>query len=635
MLRTMRSGAKHWAMGILFGVLILSFAVWGIGDIFTGGTAGSSVGEVGGEEIPAEEFRTLYQRQVADLTRQLGAQVDQDFIARLGIGPQVANRIAERMMFDIAARDLNLAVPDAVVAGYIRTQPAFTSLGSFSQTQYEAILRAQGMSPGYYESRVRADLRRSQLIDTILAPQIAPKALTDALVKFSSEVRKADMVEILTRDAKVGEPTDKQLEEFHTKYARRFSTPELRSIIAIVLDPDEMMKSIDVPEEKLKEAYEQQKAAFQTPERRSLAQMLFKSEADAKAAYGELKGGKDWGEAAKTKTNLQGVKTGLGTFAKGQVPIKELAEPAFKPEKGGFSEPVKSALGWHIVRVVDLEPARVTGFEDAKPKLLAAIRKQEAGEMVTELSIKVEDELAGGAPYAEVGKKLNVKVLELAGVSRRGQDASGKAIAGLPKDPVFLREAFTTEEGAETPFKEFTAGGAFIIKVRQIEKPKVRPLKDIRAEVVGSWKATQKLDAARKQADELIQKTKKEGKSLKELAEAAGLEVKSSEAFDRRSVDAGIKMPRPLVVSLFDAKKGEAKATPTADSVVIAQVTEITAGEAGKVAKTRETIEKALKTAFATDLLAQYADDLRRRYTIEIDEAAIKYITNPRPYDQQ
>lgn len=228
-----------------------------------------------------------------------------------------------------------------------------------------------------------------------------------------------------------------------------------------------------------------------------------------------------------------------------------------------------------------------------------------------------------------------MKVLDLPGVSRRGQDASGKAIEGLPKDPAFLREAFTTEEGAETPFKEFAKGGAYIIKVRKIEKPKVRPLSEIREEVIGSWKATQKLDHARKQADELIKKIKTEGKSLKELAEARGLEVKSSEPFDRRSVDAGIKMPRPLVVSLFDAKKGEAKATPTADSVVVAQVTEITGGDASKAAKTRETTVKALKTAFATDLLAQYADDLRKRYPIELDEGAIKYIINPRPYENQ
>ena len=62
MLTTIRNKATSWVAKILFGILIVAFGAWGIGDIFTGQDLGEPVLTVGKADYTAQEFRRDLER---------------------------------------------------------------------------------------------------------------------------------------------------------------------------------------------------------------------------------------------------------------------------------------------------------------------------------------------------------------------------------------------------------------------------------------------------------------------------------------------------------------------------------------------------------------------------------------------
>ena len=71
----MRKASSNWLgktiMAVVMGVLIVSFGVWGIADIFKG-FGQSTVAKVGGTEISLNEFRQTYTDRLQQISRQFG-----------------------------------------------------------------------------------------------------------------------------------------------------------------------------------------------------------------------------------------------------------------------------------------------------------------------------------------------------------------------------------------------------------------------------------------------------------------------------------------------------------------------------------------------------------------------------------
>src|SRR6201996_9516695 len=91
MLRGMRKASSNWlgkiVMATVMGVLIVSFGIWGIQDIFRG-FGQSTVAKVGRTEISAEQFRQIYTERLQQLGRQFGRPLNMDQARAIGIDRQ-------------------------------------------------------------------------------------------------------------------------------------------------------------------------------------------------------------------------------------------------------------------------------------------------------------------------------------------------------------------------------------------------------------------------------------------------------------------------------------------------------------------------------------------------------------------
>jgi peptidyl-prolyl cis-trans isomerase D len=154
-----------------------------------------------------------------------------------------------------------------------------------------------------------------------------------------------------------------------------------------------------------------------------------------------------------------------------------IADVAFELPLEKPSEPIKSPLGWHILRVVKIEPAATQSFEQAKPQIEAEMAQQAAIDRLEKLGNKVDDALAGGSPLADTAAKFGLKVTTIAAADVNGADADGKPVAlPLAKDEI-LKTVFSTEQG-DTSRVSQAQDGATAVRVDKIAA-QAWPLADV------------------------------------------------------------------------------------------------------------------------------------------------------------
>ncbi|MCH9007998.1 peptidylprolyl isomerase, partial [candidate division KSB1 bacterium] len=293
---------------ILFGLLILSFAVWGIGDIFRGAGADPVIAEVGSVEIATVRFQRALQVELQRLQARLGPNVDQAQLRRLGVPRRVLASMINETLFSLGAHGMGIAVSDQVISRAIRADTSFHRRGRFDRATYRAALSNAGLSERGYEESLRRDSAQRHLTGAITADQSVPKSLLNALYRYRNERRVARVLFIPTSAiAAVGTPDTGALIAFHKKHARRFTAPEYRKLTAAILRPRDLAAEIEVPEDKLRTAYEDRKAEFDEPERRKMDQILVGEEALAKKIHAALRSGRSFKSVA---TGMAGHKDG-------------------------------------------------------------------------------------------------------------------------------------------------------------------------------------------------------------------------------------------------------------------------------------------------------------------------------------
>src|SRR5215470_15918896 len=122
MLRGLRKASSNWlgkvVMAAVVGFLVISFAIWGIGDIFRG-FGRSTVAKIGRTEISVDQFRIQYNDRLQQFSRQLGRPLTTEQVRAMGIDRLIISQIISEIVLDDRVRALGLGLSDAEVAKQI------------------------------------------------------------------------------------------------------------------------------------------------------------------------------------------------------------------------------------------------------------------------------------------------------------------------------------------------------------------------------------------------------------------------------------------------------------------------------------------------------------------------------------
>ncbi len=629
MLIQMRSKAAKAVTFLLFALLILSFAIWGIGDIFRVGGQAIVVAEVGDVKITQNEFSRDLSREMNTLRQRFGGEFDVAQAQALGIVDQILQQMITRALFEQKAEDLRMMVGDDQVRAYIFELPVFQDeLGRFDRLRFEQILRSNSLSEAQFVATLADDIKRQQIIEAITGASAAPRVLAEALYAYQQERRVAETLSVSADDLpELGEPSEEELQKVHEEHAGRFRAPEYRSLTLIHIVADDLAKEVSVSEEALHEEFEGRRDEFGVPERRGVAQIVLADEAEALAAKALLDDGKGLTEVAQSILGRDPVDLGMVSHEDLDVQLPELAEAAFALDAGAVGGPIESPFGWHILQVNKIEPGKEPDFEAAREELTRELALREAVDAMISIANDLDEELSDGAGFEEAAELLQLELRSIPAIDAGGKDPEGKAIAGLPPLGEFSQVAFETEVGGESLLVETRDGDFFAVRVDGTTPAATRPLEEVRDQVAALWKDLEQDRLTRERAEALAKRIR-DGESLAAVAESEGLSVTVTEPVTRQQTESAGLASRELSAKLFEIDKGEVATAPAGNGYVVARLTEIQPADVSGDAEAVERLQDSLAGSLQSDLLSGFIETLRGRMGVSINQRVVDETTS-------
>jgi len=625
MLETLRKGAASWIAKIFIAVLVMSFAIWGIADIFRG-YGSQSLAEVGDVEIDPQDYQFALQAEMRRMSQQIGRQMTMEDARSTGLDRQVLFRLIGDAALDSHGSDLGLGISEKALAERIMSEPAFRGpSGAFDREYFLQILRASGLTEQSYIARQHKASIRRQLLRTLTENSAVPDTMVNAINEFENEARTVRYIIVPAAKAgEVGEPSEQDLKTYYESHKQSYRTPELRELGLLVVEPEALAKSITIGEDEIKAYYEANKDSYIKPEKRLVQQIPFPDKATAEAAYRKLQDGTDY-MALAIEQGLSERDIDLGVVAKRDLIDPAIAKAAFSLKKGTFSAPVVGRLATAIVRVTEIEPAVETPFAQAKEGIGKQLAHERALNDILDMHDRIEDERAAGNTLQEIADKLDLSYRKSEPVDAHGTGGTGTPIADLPARDALLDAAFEGDVGVEIDPVETESQGFAWVDVLKVTPERIKPLEEVRDEVAAEWRKRQ---VGRRLSDftKTLLDRLKSGETLDAVAKS--LQLKDEQAAPVKRTSPGKELPQAAVAQAFVLAQGEAgsAASPDGKSRLVFEVVKI-ASPPPLTGAAKANLEKRVDAVLADDYFSQYLTGLRDSYGVAINNALVDQVT--------
>jgi len=627
MISSLRRLAGTWPARIFFAALAVAFVGWGIsGKTNLGGIDPSSVATVAGRPVTASAFDQAFKDDMAQATQRYPDPTQVPPALRRQVAAETLQRLVTEQALDAEARSMGVAAPASAIQDAITAIPAFQGLdGKFDHNAYLRVLQQHSLTPQRFQDEMRIQVTKDQLLKTVMAMAHPSDLFTGLLFGFLYETRRADMVQIpFSAHAAPPAPADAILQRYYDNNIARYTAPEYRRVKLVILSPSSIGRTLPITDADLHTWYNANKSTFEAPEKRSL-QVITASSADAANALAAAwKEGATWDAMAANAKAHGATTTALDNTTKEAIPAPELASAAFSAPLNTVTGPVQEPLGFQLVRVTSITPAKHPTFEDERDTVRDRLGQERALDLIDPRSQKLQDLFAGGNRIDEVPADMGATgaegTLDAQGNTAEGTQApipaTGNARAQIIAD-IFKAQKSDSVQLSEGPDHVWYA-----ISLQDIIKPAPRPFATVRDKVLADWQADQVRHAAETDAAKLLA-TINAGQSIANAAWGSGLQVTRSPPQLRNKPTPGV--PPELVQLLFTMKKGEATMVETNKGFVVATLADITKPDPKSNPDQLEQVRQALTKSMSDDLLVSYGTAVR-------DNA--KPVVNEKVFDQ-
>ena len=510
-MQSLRDGSTGIASKILVGLIIIVFAMFGMGSITTFLAPTPKVAEVNGEDITQVEMETAVERS----RRMMIAQdIDPLSIDEDVLRDSVLQSLISRKLLSQLADDWNLVYPDALLDEEIRSTSAFQVGGLYNPEQFSLVVGSAGFSPQGYREELRKEKKLAQIATAITGSGFLPNELVTRIGSISGQTRDVAylLIEIETLSEQV-ETSDQELLVSYQESLQEYETEETVDIEYVELKKSDLLELVDASEQELLNYFEDTKEAYIRPEERRLAHIFkeYSSNGDARAAvekmYKQIIDGAEFDTLAKENSDdpLSAENGGdLGFSARGVFSSEsylQFEEVAFSLELNEISEPVETEFGFHLIKVLDIVPSVDPVFDQVKDSVVQSYRQDMSDEMfvarsseLSELAFESND-LQGPATALD----LPIKTTGPVGYS---------ATEGIAANPEIINMAFSEDlliEGNNSDVIEVNTDHHVVIRVKKYEPAEIRSFDEVINEVRGKFLREKSVKLAEDQAKEIIE----------------------------------------------------------------------------------------------------------------------------------
>ncbi len=618
MLTSLRKGAGSWIAKIFIGVLILSFAVWGVEGLLVGSSQ-APLAEVGEVEVTRADYEKLFPVVVNEWNGRLKQKLTRQQIRAFDIPSQVKYRLINQAAVDHHVDLLDLGVSDTEIGEAIKNDPQLRdNTGVFNKELLRQILRSQRISEEAYFNEQRTASLRTQITSVFTQEKSIPDVLVEGLYHYREDKVDVDYFVVPAGAVKKADaPLESQLETYYNETKSAYVAPEYRKVGLYVLSLDELKKGISVSDEDLQAIYKARQASFKTPARRQYSQILFDDIAKANEAHEALKKGDKFEDVAKT-FGKDGKAETVGPVTKPSMADPKLADAIFAIEEGDYTAPVEGRFTITIAKVTKAQAAEEKTLEQVRPELEKTLREREGRKLLKSFYDKVEDLRASGMKVEAVAKEMAGNAIIIPAIDAKGKDKAGKDIETLPATARLQAALFDAAVGDDTVPVRHKDGGYVWFDVLEIDPSRQLKFEEVKDRVGKAWLAAEDTKIASEFAAGLVKEIEN-GKDFAEVAKSVDAKIVEPDAFGRGAQVEDI----PVVYAnrLFSVKTGAATSGLAADNKgwliarVKAHVPAKTEGPAYDAYKTK--LQNELQTEITNDLVTQYLEGAKRKFGVK------------------
>jgi peptidyl-prolyl cis-trans isomerase D len=618
---------------ITFAVLIVIALAFAAGDVTGlatsgGGMTPTSVAKVGGTSIGEAALRERVQQDL-QLYRQQQPSLDiATFVAGGGLEGALG-RMIDGVAFAQFAHDQGMEVSKRLVDGQIASIPAFQGPdGQFSMQAYRAVLAQQGLTDAGLRADMAQDILARQLIlPTIGASQI-PRQMAVPYAALLLEKRQGKVGFVPSRAVPSGAaPAEAEIQTFYGHEAARYTVPERRVIRYAIVTPDRVADAAKATDAEIAQGYNQQKDRFAAKETRTLKQVIVADQNAASQIAKKVKAGATIEAAAQAAGLEASTISDVEKQDYAQQSSAAAADAVFSAAEGAIAGPVKTPLGFAIVRVEEVTHVPGKTLAEAHDAIAAEVEKQKTQAALADLRDAIDEAILDGATFAEVAADRKLEAQETAPVTAQGIDPLEPASKPDPKLAQVVAAGFDAQQGDAPQIVPVGDDGSFaIVATERVVAAAPRPLAEIHDRVVEDFKADRARRAARKVAAEVVAKVNK-GEALAKALDETGLSLPPAETLAASRADLlqnrnGAPPPLALMFSMAE-KKAKLLEAPNNSGWFVVTLDDIERVDP----KGHDDVIKAARADLARQAGAEYAEQfaeaVRRKVGVERNAKAI------------
>lgn len=632
MMSAIRTAAANWlgrvVLIVIMGLLIVSFAIWGIGDIFRGGST-RNVATIGSATISADTYRNAFNTELQNLQRRVRRPVTTAEARAFGLDREILNRLVDEAALGSKATQLGLALDDAGISRSILEADIFQTAGRFDRDRYLSLLQQSGLSEQAFIRQQGEFLLRQQLVNGLVGGFRLPATFQEALHQYREEERSLQVVAIPTEKApEPAAPDEAALRAFHAERRSEFRTAETRAIAVLSISPANFIANLTLSEADLRGFYGIGIASgrYGTAERRRAQRVLFDTEEAAKAAAAKLASGMTF-EALLAEKNLKEADVDLGLQTRAQITDAATRDAVFSLAAGGVSAPIRDPFGFVLIRLVSVEPGAAPPFEQVRDQVAADARNDRiqndpaVKRQVDDLLRKIEDQRIAGKSLAETATATGLQVQVIESIDRQGNAPDGARI-NLPGGAETLNAVFASDIGLDNEALHMRDGTHVWFEVSKVDPARDKAFEEVQNELRMRYLADRKSKAMGEFALSLLKRIEA-GETLAAIAAELGAPVQTFTAIRRSTQDA--VLGQNGVERAFAGETGKPVSAIAPDGVgrflIMPNGSSLLPYDASADARTN--FARQLSQGFADDMFRQYVGALRRQAGVSINETVL------------
>ncbi len=631
MLDAIRAGKARLLIWTIFGLIIVSFAFWGIENYVRQIGSNSYLAKVGGYRIGQEEFNTAYRNHMDQMRRMFGGNIDTAMLDNAEQRKGVLDQLINRHVLREAGASSGLTVTDRQLRDAIARMEVFYEDGKFSQQRYLQLLKAQGYTPASFEASMREDLLLQKMQDSISSTSFAPKFQVDQLLRANLQQREVSVAKVASaqflNEAKVD---DAAVKAYYDGHQDEFRVPEQVKLEYVMLSAEKFVPDMQASQEEIQKHYDDQakQGKLGQPEERQASHILFQVKADATAEQKQAARAKaeavvkeaqakpgEFADLAKKHSEDAGSAQQGGDlgFTQREGWVKPFADAAFGMQVNEIRGPVESEFGYHIIKLVAIKPATTKSLAEISPQIANEIKREKAnvefskvaeafGNMVYEQSDSLK-------PAAEA-YKLTVQQSDY--LSRTG---GSNPLLSNPKlmEAVFSDEAYKNKRNTQAV--EVSPGVLVSARVIDSKPASMRKFDEVKAGILERLKQQQAAELAKKKGEASLA-------DLKAGKEVAGLSWSKAQLASRENP---AELAGPIYGAVFkaDAQKLPAYVgSPSPEGFTLAKISKVVE-VTGDDAKRKSVAERVGQSAAQEQMQAVVAS-LRSRASVKVTAGALE-----------